>query len=271
MNFRKLTLALLGMITFSTAALALNPSRTYKQTPDKYNMKYEKISVKVEEGVVLNAWYFPSENSKTSEMMIISHNGEGNMGDYLNQVNQFIALGYQVVIYDYRGFGESTEFEIDNNMYIYPHFQTDLNGMIEYIRVKYPAKINLYGFGLGGGLSLGVGYNRREVKTIIADEPFLSMTWLEEHQDLEVPFAGYDKRNEPIYALDAEAGANLQKILIIVGSQTTLCTEDVAKELKSKNKKMIEVYVAEGGKGGESNFKADKAGYFKAIKEFLKD
>ena len=39
--------------------------------------------------------------------------------------------------YDYRGFGESSEFEIDNNMYIYPHFQDDMKAMIDFCRQQF--------------------------------------------------------------------------------------------------------------------------------------
>ena len=46
-------------------------------------------------------------------------------------------MGYKVVTYDYRGFGESSEFEIDNNMYIYPHFQDDMKAMIDFCRQQF--------------------------------------------------------------------------------------------------------------------------------------
>ena len=95
------------------------------------------------------------------------------------------------------------------------------------------------------------------------------MNWAESKQDLEVPFAGYDKRNEPINSLDVQQGSSLEAVLIIYGSQSTFCSEGDMKELKGKNKKLIELHEVEGGKGGDSNFKTDKTAYFKAIKEFL--
>lgn len=176
----------------ASTLFALNPSRTYKQLPDKYNMKYEAHKVTTADGAILNAWYFPA-NTKTTRLVLISHNGEGNMADYLRRVDQFTSIGYNVVTYDYRGFGESSEFEIDKNMYVYPHFQDDLKGMIDFCRKQFVQSFDMYGWGIGAGLSLGIGYNRKEIKKIIADTPFLSMEDLENRFDswdepMEVPF-----------------------------------------------------------------------------------
>lgn len=254
-------------------SFALNPSRTYKQKPDKYNMEYEELKVATEDGATLNAWYFPA-SKKTTDMILISHNGEGNMADYLRRVDQFRS-NYNVMIYDYRGFGESSDFEIDNSMYIYPHFQDDFMAMIDYCRAKYTSQFHLYGWGIGAGLSLGIGFHRKEVKKIIADTPFFSMEDLEERfgtwdEPMEVPFAGYDKKNEPLYALDETPSDRLQGVLLIVGSNDALYSVEDMKKLQAKQKKVIEkdIYVVENP-DKKDNFRVDKAGYFKKINEFL--
>lgn len=254
-------------------SFALNPSRTYKQTPDKYNMEYEELKVKTEDGAELNAWYFPA-SKKTTDMILISHNGEGNMADYLRRIDQFRS-NFNVMIYDYRGFGTSSEFDIDNNMYIYPHFQDDFLAMIDYCRAKYTSQFHLYGWGIGAGLSLGIGCHRKEVKKIIADTPFFSMEDLENRfsdwdEPMEVPFAGYDKKNEPFYALDETLSDRLQGILLIVGSNDLLYKPADMETLQQKQKKVVEknIYVVENP-DRKDNFKVDKAGYFKRINEFL--
>ena len=112
------------IILFTTLALclsfelkALNPSRTYKQYPDTYNMIYDEHQVTTADGATLNAWYFPCSQVKTTALVLISHNGEGNMADYLRKVVQF-RMSYNVMAFDYRGFGASNEFKIGNNLYI---------------------------------------------------------------------------------------------------------------------------------------------------------
>ena len=240
-------------------------------------MKYEAHTAETRDGAKLKVWYFPA-NVKTTKLILISHNGEGNMADYLRRVDQFHSIGYNVVTYDYRGFGESSEFEIDNNMYIYPHFQDDMKAMIDFCRKQYVQTFDLYGWGVGAGLSLGIGYNRTEIKSIIADTPFLSMEDLEERfsswdEPLEVPFAGYDKKFEPFYSLDNEPATlktTVKRVKLIIGSNDILYkTEDMAK-LQEKRKKIIakEIYVVENP-DRKDNFRVAKADYFKVIGEFL--
>lgn len=263
----------------ASTLFALNPSRTYKQLPDKYNMKYEAHKVTTADGAILNAWYFPA-NTKTTRLVLISHNGEGNMADYLRRVDQFTSIGYNVVTYDYRGFGESSEFEIDKNMYVYPHFQDDLKGMIDFCRKQFVQSFDMYGWGIGAGLSLGIGYNRKEIKKIIADTPFLSMEDLENRFDswdepMEVPFAGYDKKYEPIYSMDNEPSiikGNTKNIQLIVGSNDILFKDSDYKAMMGKQKKLFAktIYVVPNP-DGKDNFRVSKADYFKVISEFLLD
>ena len=138
----KTTTTLVSLVIAHCALFALNPSRTYKQLPDKYNMRYESHLVRTNDGIILNSWYFPAHTT-TDKLILISHNGEGNMADYLRRVDQFLSLGYNVVTYDYRGFGESGEFDMDNNMYIYPHFQSDFEAMVDFCRNNYAATFDL--------------------------------------------------------------------------------------------------------------------------------
>ena len=265
----------LAFVLCSQVSLALNPSRTYKQLPEKYNMVYKEVKVKTVDGAQLNVWDFPAKNASSTQLVLIAHNGEGNMADYLRRVDQFLSSGVSVVIFDYRGFGESSEFEIDRNMYIYPHFQKDMEAMIDYCRKQHSATFNLYGWGIGAGLSLGVGYSRPEIKKIIADTPFLSMEDLEERfsswdEPMEVPFAGYEKRYEPIYAVQNPPGKNLQKVVLIIGSNHALYKSKDLQSLISANKKIFakEVFVVENP-DRKDNFRINKAAYFKLINPYI--
>ena len=269
------TLPILSLLlTISLGTFALNPSRTYKQLPEKYNMVYTAHEVTTDDGAKLKAWHFPKKGEASTELILICHNGEGNMADYLRRVDQFRA-DFNVVIFDYRGYGESSEFEIDNNMYIYPHFQEDLKAMFDFCRKQFVAKFNIYGWGIGAGLAMGVGYNRAEAKKIIADTPFLSMEDLEERfsnwdEPMEVPFAGYDKKNEPTFSLDNSPANPDLKIKLFIGSNDILFTPADMEALQAKQKKLIDkvIYIIENP-DRKDNFDVDKAAYYGECKAFL--
>lgn len=272
MKLKSITLSALLFLTVYHVT-ALNPSRTYKQTPDKYNMTFESHKVKTDDGAELNAWYFPAK-TKTTNLILISHSGDGNMGDNLRQADRFVLLGYNVMMYDYRGYGESSEFEIDNNMYIYPHFQDDVKAMIDYCRKNFVQTFSLYGWGIGAGLSLGVGYNRPEVKSIIADTPFFSMEDLEKRfsgwdEPMEVPFAGYEKKHEPLFSLDSPPMPAMERIMLIIGNNDPLYKSADMKTLQAKQKKLISTIYEVNNTERKVNFLVDKEAYMSAIKKFL--
>ena len=196
------------------------------------------------------------------------------MGDYLRRVDGFTNAGYNVVIYDYRGFGESSEFEISKNMYIYPQFQDDIQSMIDYCRKNFSQTFSLYGWGIGGGLTLGVGYRRPEIDKIIADTPFLSMEDLENRltiskMKVEVPLAGYEKRFEPIYTVIGAWGKNLEGILLIVGSNDKLFSDTDMQAIAGRSKlRRKEVFVVENP-DRKDNFRVDQKKYQEKMISFL--
>ena len=124
------SLLLAAAIFTGIAANALNPSREYKTKPEKYGMTYKEEKVPTKDGATLNAWFFDSPK-KTSNWMIISGSGDGNMADNIEIAGQFLSAGWNVALYDYRGYGASSEFAIDPDTYIYPQFLNDLNAMLD--------------------------------------------------------------------------------------------------------------------------------------------
>lgn len=237
-------------------------------------MNYTAHDVTTSDGATLKAWYFPARTSNSTKVVLISHSGKGNMADYLRRVDQFLRIGYNVVTYDYRGFGESSEFEIDDEMYTYPHFIEDTKAMIQFVTENYSKAFDLYGWGIGAGLSIGVGYHSKHINKIIADTPFTSLSQLSK-KGVKVPKSGYAKTHEPLYALDEKPTSskkNTKKIKLIIGSNDDLVTMEDLKSLQSKQKKVVNksIFVV-NNPDKKDNFRVDKSSYFKVIKEFLEE
>ena len=59
-------------------------------------------------------------------------------------------VGFTVVMFDYRGFGESDSFNIDTKMLYYNEFATDLTAVIQFAKNKYPKnKTGVWAFSMG--------------------------------------------------------------------------------------------------------------------------
>ncbi|MCB0396771.1 MAG: alpha/beta hydrolase [Flavobacteriales bacterium] len=268
-----------GMILAAVAlagssAVALNPSKEYAVTPDEYGIEYEEVKLPTSDGLTLNGWWFKPATEST-KCIIISDDGDGNMADNLELISQFITMEYHVLAYDYRGYGKSDEFEIKEKFFIYHQFSKDLEAAIGYVK-KYHAKlytVDLYGKGIGAGLSIGVGANNTKIKRVVADGTYVSFQKYKdrvrekEGKEVMLPI-GYNKYiMEPEYALE-EKGQHLRGILFIVGQNESITGPDDVKALAKLKKKESVVYEVEGATNKQT-FTSNKSAYFDQVKDFL--
>ncbi len=268
----KKLIALVVVLFICKISFALNPVREYSVTPADYGMDYKEVIITTADDIKLNAWVFkPSAPSK--KFIIVSDDGNGNMADNIELIAQFISIGYNVVAYDYRGYGKSDDFPIKNNFFIYPQFVKDITAVVDYTRKYYNTQFDMFGIGIGAGLSLSVGANRPEVRRIIADGAYSSFEQTKNKyksvkgEEIMMPLA-YDKiLMEPLYAL-ASKGDQLYGILYIVGAQEDICGPDEVKTLIKLKPKISDSYVVPGVKN-DATFSSNKNEYFNKIKKFI--
>jgi len=270
-SIKLLVLAIVAAIP----VFALNPSKEYSTLPSDYGMDYKEVSIPATDGLKLNAWIF-KPMSETKKFIVISDDGNGNMADNIELVAQFLSAGYNVLTYDYRGYGKSDSFNINQKLFIYPQFVKDLQGVLDFMRKTYsPGMCDLYGIGVGAGLSIGVGCNSTQVRRIIADGPYLSFEdtknkYQEKRQQQIIMPLAYDKNYmEPLYAMqDGKTQGNLSGIMIIVGQNDDLAGPDDIKQLQKVHPKNLVVYTVPGSTN-EKNFESNKNEYFDQVKKFL--
>ncbi len=266
----KSKILLAACICFATSSLfALNPSKEYKVKPEKYGMTYKEEKVATKDGATLNAWFFETAK-KTTNWVIISGSGEGNMSDQIEIAGQFLSAGWNVAMYDYRGYGTSSDFAIDPDTYIYPQFIVDLNSIADYLRKSRAiTKFDLFGQNIGAGLSLGVGCNRTETRKIIADGSWTGLELMKKKlkekkgKEVVLPF-GYDKNYEPMYACD-RSRPNIKGVLLIVSGQDELINPSDMKLLKCATSN----YIVTNSPSNAENFSTDKNLYFEKVSKFL--
>lgn len=264
------------LILSAVAAIALNPKKDYAITPADYGMTYEEITIPTEDNLNLFGWFFKATEASSYKIIVLSDDGEGNMADLIEVASNFLALGYNVITYDYRGYGKSSDFTINSNFFIYSQFEKDVNAVLDYVK-KYHSKlrtVHMYGCGIGAGLSLGVGANHTEVGKIIADSPYNNFenmkAVIKEAKGTDVLFPlGYNKNTmEPTYALEAKGGT-LAGIFIIAGENETVYTPKIAKEVAKIRSSITTTYIVKDATAS-TTFSSNKKKYFEEIQNFLK-
>jgi hypothetical protein len=140
-------LALICILLGVAPAFAIKPEKAYRYTPEQFSLEYEELKIDTSDGATLNVWHLPSE--ETGIPVIISQSDAGNMGYWLYMGAYFQACGLDVWLYDYRGFGESSEFEIDRDCLFHNEFVEDLAAVAGYVYKKTSAAPVLLGLSMG--------------------------------------------------------------------------------------------------------------------------
>lgn len=261
----------------SSGLYALDPKESYDATPAQYGMDYKDVTFQTEDDTELHGWYFKPTDQRSVKAMIISHDGKGNMEDVLEIASNFLTLGYHVLTYDYRGYGKSDDFNINEDFYIYAQFEEDLRAAIKFARKEISSirEIDLYGRGIGAGLSIAVGSGRNTyVRNIIADSPYYTMEDIRERfkeekdKDIKVPL-GYDKKQfEPAHAMKS-VHAERKNYMFIAGKDDPIYTKDIVKDLEDLTDKGY-LYLVRNATA-QTTFTKNREKYFAELKSFLKN
>ncbi len=269
---KKFTVLLL-ITTISVVIMSLKPEKEYTISPSDFGVKYRDVSFATKDGVNLKGWYFSAEKT-SGTVVVLSNDGEGNMSTMIEMASYFTSAGFNVLTYDYRGFGGSDDFKINNNFLIYPQFASDLDAAIDFAHKTYGiSRVYLYGKGIGASLSICACSARRDVQKAIADSLYSDLNSYQKavktvkNEDVMIPLA-YDKMLlEPKYAL-AGKYANTSKYLLINGDDDLLFTSKEMKNLAKINNDNVEIQSIK--KADYTNtFSKDKAAYFEIIKAFI--
>lgn len=76
-------------------------------TPAKYGFRFEDLVFTSADGTRLHGWFVPATKGKAKGTVVFSHGNAGSVAHHFGFVSWLPAAGYQVFLYDYRGYGKS--------------------------------------------------------------------------------------------------------------------------------------------------------------------
>jgi hypothetical protein len=100
--------ALLLFLYFGQASLLYLPdlpSRALVSTPADAGLAYETVRLRTADGINLHGWYIPVATPRGT--LLFFHGNAGNISHRLDSLRIFHGLGLNVLIFDYRGYGQS--------------------------------------------------------------------------------------------------------------------------------------------------------------------
>lgn len=173
--------AILGMLLFLPEAHAIIPDRNYIRLPQDAGLIYKKLDVATEDGLRIETWFypaqdFPEENSGQQDMLpyrtideekrpalVICNGDAGNMSyQQIDLAMIYAACGFNVVTFDWRGFGASSEFEMNPDYLCYTEMLEDYRAVLTAVKEQKEVdgnRIFLMGWSTGAYLSMITAYN----------------------------------------------------------------------------------------------------------------
>jgi fermentation-respiration switch protein FrsA (DUF1100 family) len=82
------------------------PTSRWVMTPADLGLEAEDVFLTPESGVRLHAWFFPHPGPLAT--LLFCHGNAGNISHRLENVAYLLRTGFQVLLFDYRGYGHSS-------------------------------------------------------------------------------------------------------------------------------------------------------------------
>lgn len=103
----KIFLILLVFLAGCANNLFYQPDHRTYVTPDQLGLRYQDETFASHDGTVLNGWWIPAQPGPAKGTVIQLHGNAQNMSSHWGSVYWLPRQGYNVFVFDYRGYGKS--------------------------------------------------------------------------------------------------------------------------------------------------------------------
>ncbi len=169
---RGLALILLcaGLLQACSGAFFL-PDRVMRLEPGRIGLAYQDIHFESGDGVRLHAWYLPAQGEAKGTVLFLHGNAQ-NISSHIASVYWLPAQGYNVLLPDYRGYGQSAgEVSLEGAM-------LDAAAALNWLAARPEVQAEgmmVFGQSLGGALAVYAvahSVHRDLIKALVIDSAF---------------------------------------------------------------------------------------------------
>ncbi len=161
-------IALFILVRYLEAKSVFYPSKQMNMNPSFFQLQWEDAWMTTSDQVKIHGWFVKNPNAST--IILYSHGNAGNISDRLMKLKFFHDLGFAVLVYDYRGFGQSLGKPTEQGIY------RDAQAAFDWIKQQptlVDKKIVAYGTSLGGIVAIDLA-TQRPVDALVVDSSITS-------------------------------------------------------------------------------------------------
>jgi uncharacterized protein len=132
------------------------PSRAIIETPDRAGLDYRDLSFESDDGECLHGWWIGARRDPLGHLLLC-HGNAGSVGDRVLHAALLTAAGFDVLLFDYRGYGRSSGRPSEQGTY--RDARAALRCVFEQPGVD-PARLFYLGESLGGAVAVDLAVER---------------------------------------------------------------------------------------------------------------
>lgn len=155
-------------VLFALIAAIFSERILFQPHASSYEDTTETIKLTTADGATITAWYFPNENARYT--ILHSHGNGEDMGDLRGIYLSLCTAGFNVLAYDYHGYGTSGGRPSEANAYL--AIDAAYAYLTEELQVS-PERIIVLGRSVGGGPSVDLA-TRQPVAALVLESAFVS-------------------------------------------------------------------------------------------------
>ena len=131
-------------------ALLYFPSAAIIETPEAAGLEHRELDLPTDDGERLGAWWIGAATDSLGHLLLC-HGNAGNIGDRVLHAALLTTAGFDVLLFDYRGYGRSSGRPGEEGTY--RDARAALAGLLEQPEVD-PARVFYLGESLGAAVAL---------------------------------------------------------------------------------------------------------------------
>ncbi len=163
---------------------AYQPDPLVASTPAALQLPFDTVAFETADVIMLHGWFLPAPGTNSVATLLVLRDGNGNISQGLPKIRALRELGFNILTFDYRGFGRSngtpSESGLNLDALAAYHFLTDKRGIS-------PQHLFLYGDGLGAAIAVQLAAVR-PAAGLIAEGAFISLSDLAESRHPYFPW-----------------------------------------------------------------------------------